>query len=92
MFQTALPSKEDVYLSAYNLGSNNPTIFYFGGYDRPYGALGQFTITNNGPTGANPSAVATPEPGSLVILCLGLATVGGLCWMMKKRETDVAAV
>jgi hypothetical protein len=91
VFQTALPSKEDVYLSAYYPSSNNPTLFYFGGYDRPYGALGEFTFTNDGPTITN-SAVPTPEPGSFVVLCLSLTSVGGLRWMMKKWETKVAAV
>jgi hypothetical protein len=93
VFQTALPSKEDVYLSAYYAGSNNPTIYYFGGWDRPSGALGQFTITNDGPTATNNgNAVSTPEPGSILILSLGLASVLGLRWMRKKRETKVAAV
>ena len=35
-------------------------------------------------------ASATPEPGSLVLLCTGLASIGGLGWM-KKRKTKVVA-
>jgi hypothetical protein len=40
------------------------------------------TLTGN-PLGFNPSS--TPEPGSLVLLCTGLASVGGFGWMRKRK-------
>ena len=64
VFQTASPSKEDVYFSAYYQGANNPTIFYFAGYDRSYGALDSFSVT------------AVPEPSTWAMLLLGFAGVG----------------
>lgn len=35
---------------------------------------------------AGVSAAAVPEPGSFVLLCTGLATVGGFGWMKKRRD------
>ncbi|MGO9942145.1 MAG: PEP-CTERM sorting domain-containing protein [Rhodoblastus sp.] len=64
VFQTALPSKKDIYFSAYYMGANNPTIFYFAGYDRSYGALTSFNVT------------AVPEASTWLMMLAGFTSIG----------------
>ena len=37
-----------------------------------------------------PPGVSTPEPGSLTLLCLGLASVGAIGWIRNRKATVVA--
>jgi hypothetical protein len=68
-FQTAAPSNNDVYISAYNQGSFGGC-YYFAGWDHQGllgdGSTGTFTVTNAG--------LATPEPSTIAS-----AAVGGVC-------------
>jgi hypothetical protein len=79
VFQTASPSKADVYLSAYNSGSFGG-YFYFAGYDRPYGLLGDGSLGTLSITLA-----PVPEPSSIIsasIACLG----AGAFALVRKRK------
>jgi hypothetical protein len=79
VFQTAAPGKEDVYLSAFSPGSNSPTMFYFAGYDRSYGALDSFSVA------------AAPEPACWAMMLLGVGMIGsGL--RMARRKDGVALI
>ena len=73
VFQTASPSDKDVYFSAYYQGANNPTIFYFAGYPRQYGALDSFSVT------------AVPEPSTWAMLLLGFAGIGFMAYRRKQN-------
>jgi len=79
VFQTATPSKEDVYLSANTQGSFGG-YFYFSGYDRPYGVLGDGSL---GTLSITLSPV--PEPASIVSVSLA-AVCGGTFLLVRKRK------
>ena len=79
VFQTASPSKEDVYLSANKAGSFGG-YFYFGGYDRPYGTLGDGSL---GTLSITLSPV--PEPASIISVSLA-AVCGGTFLLVRKRK------
>jgi hypothetical protein len=79
VFQTASPSKQDVYFSAYNPGPNDTAIFYFAGYDRAYGALDTFTVT------------AVPEPSTWAMMLLGFAGIGFIAYRRKSKPALTAA-
>jgi hypothetical protein len=63
----------DVYFSAYNEGANNPTIFYFAGYDRSYGALDTFAVS------------AIPESSTWAMMILGFCGLGFLAYRRKNQ-------
>jgi hypothetical protein len=73
VFQTALPSKEDIYFSAAVQGASDPSIFYFAGYDRSYGTLDSFDIS-----------AAVPEPATWVMMLFGVGMIGGGLRMRRK--------
>ena len=77
VFQTASPSKQDVYFSANEQGSDNPTIAYFAGYDRSYGALDSFSVS------------AVPEPATWVLMLFGVGILGAAL-RVTRRKTGVA--
>jgi hypothetical protein len=43
------------------------------------------------PGGGTPPPIGTPVPGSLVLLCTGLASFGGIGWLNKRRKMKAAA-
>ena len=83
VFQTAAPSKEDVYLSANNHGSFGG-YFYFGGYDRPYGTLGDGSLSNLSITVAS-----VPEPSSLLTASTAVI-LHGTFGLFRRRKTASA--
>jgi hypothetical protein len=74
VFETASPSKKDIYFSADYPGSNNPTIFYFAGFDRPYGALDSFNIA------------AVPEPATWAMMLVGFGGLGAMIRSQRRRR------
>ena len=86
VFQTSSASKQDVYFSANNQGSNDPTIFYFSGFDRPNGALDSFTVS------AAPVVSAAPEPAVWMTLLMGVGMIGaGLRAKRRKFKSALSA-
>jgi hypothetical protein len=80
VFQTAAPSKEDVYFSANYRGANDPTIYYFAGYDRSSGPLDSFSVA------------AVPEPESWAMMLMGFGMIGvGLRLTRGKKPATLSA-
>jgi hypothetical protein len=78
VFQTAIPSNEDVYLSANTQGSFGG-YFYFAGYDRPYGTLGDGSLNNLSITVAS-----VPEPSSMIIASVATVCAGAYALIRKR--------
>ena len=58
-------------------------IFFGSGSSQPYDLA--FGLSGSGAT------TTTPEPGSLTLLGLALASIGGLGWIKKRKANRVAA-
>jgi hypothetical protein len=80
VFQTASPSKMDIYFSANSNGTDDPTIAYFAGYDRSYGALDTFTVT------------AVPEPSTWAMMILGFCGLGFMAYRRKPNSPALRLV
>ena len=77
MFQTATPSNEDV-VSVGQFSGSFSGYFYFAGYNRPYGTLGDGSLSTLSITldSLSITASSVPEPlsvisAALAVLCLG---------------------
>ena len=81
VFQTAGPSNQDVYFSAANEGANNPTIFYFAGYDRSNGNLDSFDVSADAVSSA-------PEPGTWALMMIGVGAIGAMLGYRKRVIVD----
>jgi hypothetical protein len=86
VFQTALPSKEDIYFSANYQGANNPAIYYFAGWDRASGVLDSFHVTDLGPL---VSLASVPEPATIISSTLGALTVLGFTLARRRKQASV---
>jgi hypothetical protein len=78
VFQTASPSKQDIYFSANFQDANNPAIFYFSGYDRASGVLDTFTVT------------PVPEPSTWAMMILGFFGIGFVAYRRRNADLRVA--
>lgn len=83
VFQTATPSKEDVYLSANGQGSFGG-YFYFGGYDRPYGVLGDGSLGTLSIT-----VGSVPEPSSIISASIAAVCAGAFALARKRKVAPV---
>ncbi len=89
VFQTATPSNQDVYLSANNPGSFDG-YFYFAGYNRPYGTLGDGSLSNLSITVASPiNGASVPEPSSIISASIGVACAGALALVRRRMLASV---
>ena len=83
VFQTATPSKEDVYLSSNRQGSFDG-YFYFAGYDRPYGTLGDGSLSTLSITLAS-----VPEPSSIISASIAAVCAGAFALIRKRKIASV---
>ena len=90
VFQTATPSKEDVYLSANTAGFFSG-YFYFGGYDRPYGTLGDGSLSNLSITvgSAQFDGSSVPEPPSIISASIAAVCVGVFALARQRKIASV---
>jgi hypothetical protein len=92
VFQTADPSKEDVYLSANTPGSFSG-YFYFGGYDRPYGMLGDGSLSNLSITVApSVNASSVPEPSSIISASIAAIFIGVFALLRRRKLGSVCGI
>ena len=83
VFQTATPSNEDVYLSASNQGSFNG-YFYFAGWNRPSGTLGDGSLSN-----LSISVASVPEPSSIISAAIAAVCTGAFALARKRKVASV---
>jgi hypothetical protein len=75
-----------------NLAAGNYSLYLYGSeYGSSHYGSGHSEEADGGAYLYNIKAAAVPVPGSLVLLCTGLASIGGIGWMTRWQQATAAA-